>query len=149
MAREVGLFEAVSVARTPFSGAVIAVENATLSDANFPLAQALGCRGYDTIFVGVEITAGTAPTATIEALYRDSEAVDGERWHRRLFGARDGITALAAVAAEDTGALASNASMVELKVHGAPLVMLRVKAVTNATSTTALKILVQPGRRRP
>lgn len=147
MVRPVGLFDEVSIART-ISG-LIAAENASLIDANYPVASAFSCRGFDTIFVGVEITAGTAPTATIEALFRDADAADGLRWHRRLFGTRPGVTAIAAPAVQDTGALATNGDFVELYVHGAPLVYLRVKAVTNPTSTTACKILIQPGQRRP
>lgn len=147
MARKTGLFEEVSIARD-ISG-VIAADSATLTDANIPLAGAIQCRGFDTILVGVEIAGGAGPTATIEALFRDAEAADGSRWKRRLFGARDGITALASPAAEDTGALAANSDFIELRVHGAPLVFLRVKAVTNAAGTTSMKILVQPGRRRP
>ncbi len=146
MARKNGLFDEVSIARD-ISG-VIAADSATLTDTNYPLLGAIQCRGFDTIFVGVEIAGGTSPTATIEALFRDAEAPDGSRWKRRLFGARDGVTAAASPVAEDTGALAANSDFVELRVHGAPLVFLRVKAVANATSTTGMKILVQPGRRR-
>lgn len=148
MAYKAGLRDEVTVARaqglTP-----IAADNATLSDANYPLANAIGCRGFDTIWVGVEITAGTNPTATVEALFRNGEAADQLRWHRRLLGAPPGITALAAAVAEDTGALTSNGPMAEIRVDGAPIVYLRIKAVTNATSTTECKILVMPGKRRP
>jgi hypothetical protein len=146
MARKTGLFEDVSIARE--IAGVIAAENASLVDANYPTSGALGCRGYDTIFVGVEITAGTNPTATIEPLFRDAEAPDGSRWKRKLLGAREGFTLAAALASEDTGALGSNSDLVEIRVDGAPLVFLRVKAVANAASTSNLKILVQPGRKR-
>ena len=53
---------------------VIAADSATLTDANFPVAAAISCDGLDTIFLGVEITAGTAPTATLELLFRDADA---------------------------------------------------------------------------
>lgn len=149
MARKLGLYNEVTEART-LTAAPIAAESATLSDANYPLVSALGCRGYDTIWVGVEITLGTNPTATIEALFRDGEAAGADlKWHRRLLGAPPGITALASLAAEDTGALLSNGAMAELRVDGAAIVYLRIKAVTNATNTTACKILVMPGKRRP
>lgn len=146
MPRKTGLYDEVSIARD-ISGA-IAADSATLNDTNFPLLGAIQCRGFDTIFVGVEIAGGSSPTATIEALFRDAEAPDGSRWKRRLFGAREGVTAIASPVAEDTGALGANSDFVELRVHGAPLIFLRVKAVTNAAGTTGMKILVQPGRRR-
>lgn len=146
MARAGGIRDEVGLART-IAGA-IAADSATLTDANFPTSGALNCYGFDTLFVGVEIDGGASPTGTIEALFRDAEAADGSRWHRRLFGARDGITAVGAPASETTGAIASNASMVELKVHGHPQVFLRVTAVTNSAGTTAMRILVAPGKKR-
>lgn len=145
MARSLGIRDNVGVARE-ISG-VIAADSATLTDVNIPPAQGLNCAGFDTILVGVEITAGTNPTATIEALFRDEEAADGSRWKRILLGAPDGVTAIAAPAAETTGAL-TGASFVELRVFGHPLVFLRVTAVTSSGSTTNLKILVAPGRKR-
>lgn len=148
MARPAGLSNTqIGSART-IAGA-IAIDNATLTDANIPATDGLGaidCTGFDTIFVGVEIVAGTNPTATIEALFRDADAADGSRWTRALLGARDGVT-LAALAVEDTGALAP-LTMVELRVYGRPVVFLRVKAVTNSASTTSMKILVMGGKTR-
>lgn len=135
------LADAFGVARD-ISG-VIAADSATLTDANFPAASAFACSGLDTIIVAVEITAGTNPTATIEALFRDSEAPDGQRWVRILLGAAPGVTATA-LAAPTTGALL-NGQAAELRVFGHPKVFLRVSAVTNATSTTNMKILVKPG----
>lgn len=145
MARKLGLFDEVSIARE-FSG-VIAADSATLSDANFPVAQAIGCQGYDTILVGVEIDGGASPTCTVEALFRDGEAADGSRWKRIQLGAPDGVTATA-LAVQTTPALTSNGDMVELRVFGRPLVMLRRTAVTNSATTTAMRILVAPGRKR-
>lgn len=147
MARNDGLRPGAAPGVARLATALIAAESATLSDANFPVAQALNCEGFDTILVGVDITAGSAPTMTIEALIRDGEAADGSRWKRLLLGAKDGITTLGAVAAEDTGAL-DGTSFVELRVFGAKQVMLRIKAVANAASTTAWKILVVGGRTR-
>lgn len=143
MARKTGaLFTGeVSIARS--ASAVIAADSATLTDANIPPAQGLDCSAFDTILVGVEITAGSSPTMTIETLARDAEAADGSRWKRMTAGlAFEGTPAVG-----DTGALDGTA-FVELPVFGHPLVFLRRKAVTNATNTTAWKILVMPGRYR-
>lgn len=127
--------------------AVIAADDATLTDANIPPAQALDCSGFDTILVGVEITAGTSPTITVEPLFRDADAADGSRWGRYLLGAAPGVT-LGALGSETTGALPPNTQWVEIRVFGHPAVFLRRSAVTNATNTTAWKILVRPGRIR-
>ncbi len=138
MARPAGLSNSQLGAARTIAGA-IAADSGTLTDANIPVAGAIDCTGFDTIFVGVEIAAGSSPTATIEALFRDADAADGSRWTRALLGARDGVT-LGALAVEDTGALAS-LTMVELHVFGRPLVFLRVKAVTNSGSTTNIASL--------
>lgn len=124
---------------------LIAAESSTLTDANFPVAQALDCAGFDTIWLGVEITAGTAPTMTLEVLVRDDDAADGARWKKLLVGSADGVTA-AAAASQKTSAL-DGASFVEVRVYGRK-VMLRIDAVTNAASTTAWKILAMPGKTR-
>lgn len=126
---------------------VIAADSTTLTDANIDPSLILDCQGLDTIFVGAEITAGTNPTMTIEPLFRDTEAADGSRWFRLMTGALDGVT-LASAANQTTGALASNANFVELRVFGQK-VFLRVTAVANPTSTNGWKILVMPGRLRP
>lgn len=125
---------------------VIAADNSTLTDANIPLAQAINCAGFDTIIVGPEIAAGTNPTATYEALFRDTDAADGSRWKRILLGAAPGVT-LGALASETTGALA-NGQMAELRVFGHSAVFVRCTAVANATSTTSQKILAIGGRPR-
>lgn len=136
------------------SGGVIVADNAVLTDANIDPTLVLDCWGFDTIFVGVEITAGTNPTMTIEPLFRDEDAADangggaGCRWKRLAMGARDGFTLAAALAAEDSGALAPDALPVELRVYGHRKVFLRIKAVANPTSTTGYKIIAMPGRRR-
>lgn len=127
---------------------VIAADSSTLTDVNFPTAQAIGCTGFDTILVGAEIDGGVSPTVTIEALFRDPEAPDGSRWKRMLLGAKEGVTGLASPAAEDTGALGNNSDLAELRVRGWPMVYLRVKAVANAGSTTAARILAAPGKPR-
>lgn len=142
MARKEGLRrDAPGIARS--ASAAIAAENASLTDSNYPVAQALQCQGFDTILVGVEITGGSSPTMTIEALVRDAEAADGLRWKRII----SGIAYEGTPSAADTGALDGTA-FAELPVYGASSVMLRVKAVANSGSTTAWKILVLPGRAR-
>lgn len=131
------------------SGA-IAADSATLTDANIPPASAISCEGLDTVLIAVEVTGGTNPTATIEALFYDENADDGSRWRRMLFGAPPGVTATA-LANETTGALAytTNAlNFAELRVMGHSKVFFRVSAVTNSGSTTAMKILGMPGRVR-
>lgn len=125
---------------------VIAADNSTLTDANIPAAGAIDCGGFDTILVSLEITAGTNPGATFEALFRDADAPDGERWKRILLGAAPGVTATA-LAAPTTGALVAGQAA-ELRVFGHPAVFLRVTAVANATSTSNMKILVRGGAPR-
>ncbi len=146
MSRATGLVRGqTAVARS--AAALIVADSGTLTDTNIPPAQGLDCTGYDTILVGVEITAGSGPTMTLEALFRDADAADGARWGRYSLGAAPGVT-LGALASEKTPALASNIAWAELRVFGHPLVFLRIDAVANATSTTAWKILARPGRIR-
>jgi hypothetical protein len=144
MARPGGLSTTQVAAAREISGE-IAADSATLSDALFPPASALDCRGFDSIFVGVEITGGVSPTCTIEPIFRDGDAADQARWGRLLVGSPPGVTA-ASAAVQSTGALAP-LTMVELFVFGR-LVYLRRTAVTNEGSTTAMKILAIPGRPR-
>lgn len=125
---------------------VIAADSTTLTDANIPPASALDCRGYETIFVCVEITGGSSPTATLEVLIRDPDATDGSRWKRILVGSPDGVTPGAA-ASQKTSAL-DGTSLYEVRVFGHEKVFLRVDAVTNSGSTTAMKILAIPGKTR-
>jgi hypothetical protein len=136
------------VAQHRATSAAIAADNATLTDANIPPAAALDCSGYETVFVSCDITAGTNPTLTIEPLYRDEDAADGNRWRRLMVGSPDGVT-LGAAAAQSTGALAPQANMVEIRVAGWKKVFFRVSAVANSAGTTAWSILVMPGKRRP
>ncbi len=132
------------------SGATaIAAENASLTDANYDPTKGLDCFSYDTIFVGVDITGGTSPTATIEPLFRDSsDAPDGGRWFRIKCGVTDGVT-LAAAANLNTGALTPNTDFTEIKVFGCRNVFLRISATGGTVNTTtAWKILVMPGKVR-
>ena len=147
MARKSGALRTgeTTIART-IAGA-IAADSATLTDANIPPGQAIDCSGFDTIFVGVEIVAGTNPSMTLEALFRDADAADGSRWGRYLLGAAPGVT-LGALAGETTGALLSNSQWAELRVFGHPSVFLRVTAVANSASTTSSLVLVRPGQVR-
>ena len=144
MSRPGGLSTAQVAAVREVAGA-IAADNSTLSDANYAVADALDCAGFDSIFVGVEIDGGSSPTITVEPLFRDGDAADQSRWTRLLVGSPPGVT-LAAAAAQSTGALAA-LTMVELFVFGR-VVYLRRSAVTNSGSTTASRILVIPGRVR-
>jgi hypothetical protein len=127
----------------------IAIDSATLTDANILPSLAINCSRYDTLFVGVEIDVPGTALMTIEALFRDPFAVDGSRWKRLMLGSTPGVTALATAASEDTGAL-DGSKMAEIRVYGAKLVYLRVKTVANTVGTTASRILVMPGtvRRR-
>lgn len=125
---------------------VIAADSSTLTDANIDPTLAINCSGLDTIFLGVEIDAGSSPTATIELLFRDPDAADGSRWRRLLLGARLGVVApTSAPLSETTGALIPAGAMVELCCFGRPCVFPRVTAVANATSTTAMRIVAMPG----
>jgi hypothetical protein len=135
----------MTVVRT-ISG-VIAADSATETDANFPTSEALDCRGFDTIWVAVEITGGTNPTCKLEPLFRDAGATDGSRWQRTQTIALDGAAVYVAPADQQTTALQSY-QQYELRVDGWPSVYLRRVAVTNATNTTAMKILARPGRTR-
>lgn len=144
MARPTGL-SASQLCTARSATAAIAAESTTLTDANFPLAQALDCQGFQTIWVGVEITAGTNPTMAIEVLVRDDDAADGARWKRLLVGSPDGVTAASAASAK-TPAL-DGTSLFEVRVEGRK-VMLRVDAVTNSGSTTSWKILAMGGKPR-
>lgn len=144
----------------------IAVDNASLIDANYPGptyppdpgtnptyplvlgAGAVDCRGFDTMWVGVEIVGGTAPTATIELLIRDEDAPDGSRWKRLLVGAKNGITTIASPVASDTGVLAQNSDFIEMPTLGRAVVYPRIKAVANSAGTTLINILMFAGAPR-
>lgn len=133
----------IVVARS--ADALIAADSATLSDANIDPALSVNCFGLESVFLGVDITGGTNPTMTFEALFRDANAADGSRWRRLSLGALPGVT-LAAAADPTTGAMAVGGSLVEVRVFGASKVFFRCTAVANATSTTAWKLLAMPGR---
>ncbi len=133
---------------------VIAADSTTFTDANFPVASAFDATGYDSVFLCCEIDAGTNPTLTVELMYRDPDALDGQRWKKLLLGVQPGVTA-AAAAAITSGALTPGvgstviATVVELRTYGHSLVFPRITAVANATSTTAARILALPGAIRP
>jgi hypothetical protein len=126
----------------------IAADSTTETDANFPPEEALDCRGFDTIWVSVEIAGGASPTCTLEPLFRDEGAADGFRWHRTQTISLDGAPVYASPADQQTSALQTS-QQYELRVDGWPKVYLRRVAVTNSGSTTAMKILARPGRTRP
>lgn len=149
MSRVAGLrpaFELAGGLARSETGGVIAVENATLSDANYPVAKGISCKGYQTILVGAEIDGGAAPSITVEPLFRDAQAVDGKRWKRIFAGALPGVTP-AAAAVQLTPALVDSSDLYELQVFGWDLVYLRVQAVVNAAGTTGFRVLAFPGRK--
>lgn len=115
---------------------LLAIDSATLTDANIPTAQAVDCTGLETILVKVAITAGTNPTITVEPLFYDSNAADGSRWARRVNGS-GAITTAALIPGQEQ----------EITVDGSDVVFLRKTAVTNVTSTTAWAIYARPGKR--
>jgi hypothetical protein len=132
---------------------VLAIDNATLSDANYPavsgkLTGAIDCTGYDTIMVGLEVDVPGTSTGIIEALFFDPDGAVDQKLSRDMLGAAPGVTATA-LAAEKTPALPGVASQyAELRVHGHPQVFLRMDTVANTVATTGYKILVRPGRVR-
>lgn len=145
MARRTGgiYFDSVTEARSG-SGA-IAADSATLTDANIPPTSAVNCAGFETIWIGAEITGGAGPTMVIEPLVYDADAADGARWRRLQVGAGQGVTAIAAVADQQV-TIGPSDEMVEVRVNGATTVFLRVVSVANAAGTTAWKILARAGR---
>lgn len=132
---------------------VLAIDSATLSDANYPnvsgvLTGAIDCTGYDSIFVGIEVDVPGTSTAILEALFFDPNGAVDQKLSRNMLGAAPGVTATA-LAAEKTPALPGVESQyAELRVFGHPQVFLRVDTVANAGSTTGYKILVRPGKVR-
>lgn len=134
MARPVALsLDQVSQIRT-LTGSPSA-DSATLTDANFsPTASdttggALNAYGFQSVWLNVEFTGGTAPTVTIEMLFRDAGAADGSRWKR--------VAGAAALTLDGTG-------WQEVRVDGA-LVYPRLTTVTGAP--TAINLLARPGER--
>jgi hypothetical protein len=144
MARPAALSRTKLAAVRTVSGAIVA-DSSTLTDTNIPPASAVDCRGYQTVWLGVEITGGASPTAAIEVLVRDADAADGARWKKLLVGSPDGVTATAA-ASQKTPAL-DGTSLYEVRVEGR-LVFLRIDAVTNSGGTTAISILAMGGKPR-
>lgn len=144
MARTLGGFSAYQL--TLVRAGVTAVDPAApFTDANYPAASGICCKGFDTIYVGVEFVGGATPTATFEILQRDPDAADGLRWKTMLVGANAGITAIAAPTSLATPALDGTA-MAELRVDGRQLVYIRCKAVTGAP--TSFSVLATGGVRR-
>lgn len=144
MARPSGLSSLKLAAVRTKTGA-IAADSSTLNDTNIDPTVALDCAAFQTIWVGVEIAGGSAPTATIEVLVRDEDAADGSRWKKLLVGSPDGVTAAAAASAK-TPALDGTA-LYEVRVDGRK-VFLRIDAVTNSAGTTSITLLAMPGKPR-
>lgn len=143
MARPVGLSSEPSTfaAVRTVTGSPVAPDSSTLSDANFPPSSndttggAINAYGMSTLWVGVELTGGSAPTVTIEALVRDAGAADGSRW-KRLFTS---VNQPQTYTLDGTG-------LVEVRVDGR-LVFLRITAVTG--NPTSVKLLAIPGAMQP
>jgi hypothetical protein len=145
MARPGGL-SATQLSAVRTVAGVIAADSSTLTDANIPPASALDCRGFKTVWLGVEIAGGVSPTATLEVLVRDADAADGSRWKKLLVGSAPGVT-LAAAASQKTSAL-DGTSLVEVRVDGRSAVFFRIDVVTNPGSTTSITILAMGGEPR-
>jgi hypothetical protein len=145
MARKTGAIFYDSVTEVRAASGAIAGDSATLTDANIPPTSAINCAGFETIWIGAEITGGSSPTMVIEPLVYDADAADGARWRRLQVGAGQGVAALAATA-DQQATIGPSDEMAEIRVNGATLVFLRVVSVANSASTTAWKILARAGR---
>lgn len=125
----------VSAVRT-VTGAPVAADSATLTDANIPplinstTGGAINCRGLSTIWVDVELTGGTS--VVLDPLFRDADAADGSRWHRMMPGATPALNQ----------PVLSGLGFVEIRVDGC-LIFPRLKTVTG--NTTGVVILARPG----
>lgn len=129
----------VSAVRT-VTGSPVASDPTSLVDANFPeisvtLAGAGGaimCRGLATLWIGVELTGGASPSVVLDMLFRDTDAADGQRWHRLLFGSSPAVVR---PTLDGTG-------FVEVTVNGS-VVYPRLHTVTG--NPTGVVILARPG----
>ncbi len=138
MARKVCLMSnEVSAVRT-LTGAPVAADSDTLTDANFPLLAdrttggTVDCRLLATLWVSVEFDGGTNPSVELDPLIRDEGAPDGERWKRLLFG---GSPAPAQPLLDGSG-------FVEVRVDGGQMFP-RIKSVSGAP--TSVIVLARPG----
>ena len=140
MARPTSISARAVAAIRAVTGAPVASDNASLVDANFPVAPsstlggAFDCATFDTILIGVELAGGTSPTCTLDLLFRDPGAADGERWKREASTA--GGTPI-------VYAFGTTTHFVEVAVGGW-LIYPRFTVTGNPTS---VKILARPGRR--
>ena len=134
MARPIGLPSSPDRAgtwRIKADGGGVSADSATLTDANFPATAdatnggAIAFDGVESIIVAVVLTAGTAPTATLELLWRDEDAADGSRWKRK------------------ESPLALTAAFQEVYVFGSKIYP-RLSAVTG--SPTQVELVIKPGR---
>jgi hypothetical protein len=154
MARKAGGFRTGETTELRAIAGAIAIDSATLSDANYPavagkLTGGIDCSGYDTVLIGVEVVVPGTSSMTIEALFFDPDGAVDQKLSRVLLGAPPGITTIGALAAETTGALpGQETQFAELRVFGHPQVFFRVTAVLNSGGTTSSKILGRPGRVR-
>ncbi len=65
---------------------------------------------------------------------------------RSFVGSKDGVTAIAAPAAQTTISI-KQGELHELRVDGALLVFFRVSAVVNPTGSTGFRVLIMGGKR--
>lgn len=137
MSRPVGLsLNAVSAARA-VTGAPVAADSGTLTDANFSptpdntTGGAINAFGFATVLLNIETAGGSSPTAAIDLLFRDGDAADGSRW-KRIAGAVKPVL--------------DGAGWVEVQTYGR-LVYPRIDAVVG--SPTSVTILAMPGQRLP
>lgn len=153
MARPIGLSGSeepalISALRTVAvgGGGAIVADSATLSDANYAetasstTGGAVQCRGYRTLWLGVEKADGTALAANtsiqVEMLFRDERAADGARWKRLLD--QDGSPLLMTL---------DNAGFLEVEVAGR-LCYPRINAVSGSIAVSIV-ILGFPGQPYP
>lgn len=146
MARPGGLKSQQFAALRILTGTPVVIDPvAPFTDANYPVANAFDCRGFDTIYLGAEFVGGTNPTAVFEILKRDPDAADGLRWKTLLIGAPNGITQIGTPISLATPAL-DGTGMAEMRVDGYSLIYFRLKTLTS--TPTQITILGLPGVRR-
>jgi hypothetical protein len=100
------------------TGSPVTADSATLSDGNFPPANACDCTGWRRILVLPRFTGGASQTVTLQVLYR----LDG------------------AWTAGDKTADLGEGELAEIDVYGQD-VFLRIDAVTGNPTTVVLRVI--------
>jgi hypothetical protein len=135
MARPVALSLTTDSQPRTVTGAPVAADSATLTDANFSptpdnvLGGAFNCYGFSTVWLNAEFTGGTSPTVTLDMLFRDDGAANGSRWRR--------VSGLSGPTLDGTG-------WQEVRVDGS-VVYPRLGTVTG--SPTGINLLARSGVR--